>query len=170
VARGAGRQNRPTHRANVALIRQLQREQFIPAESVCVWDFFATPLNLGELTPSNLKFHIVGALPAAMHPGQIIERRISPLPGIWLRWVTEITDVQAGVSFVDEQHTGPYKFWRHEQTFQAVRGGVRITDRVSYGVGWGPLGWLAEKFWVRRQLAQIFDYRFQRVQALFKRA
>lgn len=152
------------------MIRQLQREQFIPAELARVWNFFATPLNLDALTPAHLKFRIVGAAPAAMHAGQIIEYRISPLPGIRLRWVTEITDVQPGVSFVDEQRAGPYKFWRHEHTFQAAPGGVLMTDRVSYEVGWGPLGRLAEKHWVRRQLAQIFDYRFQRVQALFERA
>jgi ligand-binding SRPBCC domain-containing protein len=149
------------------VIRQLQREQFIPAAPARVWDFFATPLNLDALTPAHLKFHIVGARPVAMHPGQIIEYRISPLPGIWLRWVTEITDVQPGVSFVDEQRAGPYKFWRHEHTFIPEPGGVRMKDCVSYEVGWGPLGWLAERLWVRRQLAQIFDYRFQRVQTLF---
>jgi len=154
----------------VGVIRHLQREQFIPADPARVWEFFATPLNLDELTPAHLKFRIVGAPPVAMHAGQIIEYRISPLPGIWLRWVTEITAVQPGVSFVDEQRAGPYKIWHHEHTFTPVPGGVHMTDHVTYDVGWGPFGWLAEKLWVQHQLKQIFAYRFRRVEELFGRA
>jgi ligand-binding SRPBCC domain-containing protein len=152
------------------VIRQLQREQFVPADAARVWDFFATPLNLNELTPPHLKFRIVGEPPRAMHAGQIIEYRISPLPGIWLRWVTEITRVEPGACFVDEQRAGPYKAWHHEHSFRPVPGGVHMTDCVTYDVGWGPFGWVAEKPWVRHQLKRIFDYRFRRVAELFGRA
>ena len=150
-----------------SVLRHLHREQFIPADPSQVWDFFATPRNLDELTPAHLKFRIVSQTPGAMHPGQIIKYRISVLPGLWMRWVTEIRDVQPGVLFVDEQRSGPYKFWRHEHTFTPERGGVRMTDHITYDVGWGPFGWLVEKLWVQHQLKRIFDYRFVRVQALF---
>ena len=45
-----------------------------------------------------------------------------------------------------------------------------MTDRVTYEVGWGPLGWLTEKLWVRRQLEHIFAYRRQQVERRFGRA
>ena len=146
---------------------QLHYTQFIPADPAVVWDFFATPRNLNELTPPGLKFQILGERPAPMYAGQLIAYRLSPLPGVWLRWLTEIRHFQAGRYFVDEQRSGPYRFWYHEHSFTPVPGGVEMTDRVTYVVGWGPAGWLAEKLWVRRQLEEIFAYRARRVQELF---
>lgn len=150
------------------MIRHLRREQFIPAEPDRVWDFFATPVNLNELTPPEVKFEILDEAPAKMFAGQIIRYRISPLPGLWLNWVTEISRVEAGALFVDEQRAGPYKLWHHEHRFVAEKGGVRMFDHVTYEVGWGPFGWVAEKLWVGRQLRRIFDYRFQRVAEIFR--
>jgi ligand-binding SRPBCC domain-containing protein len=152
------------------MIRFLHREQLIRAAPAQVWDFFATPRNLDELTPPDLRFRIVSDVPDRMAAGQIIEYRISPLPGVWLRWVTEITHVQEGLAFVDEQRAGPYKHWSHEHLFQPTPAGVLMVDRVTYDVGWGPLGWLAEKLWVRRQLDHIFDHRARQVDQRFNGA
>jgi ligand-binding SRPBCC domain-containing protein len=149
---------------------QLLREQVIPAELPRVWEFFATPRNLDALTPPELKFEILSPLPDRMYAGQLIDYRISPLPGVWLGWRTEIRHVREVVCFVDEQRSGPYRFWYHEHHFEAVAGGVRMTDRVTYEVGWGPFGWLAERLWVRGQLERIFDYRARKVAALFASA
>ncbi len=149
------------------MIRHLRREQFIPGDPARVWDFFATPVNLNKLTPSSVRFRILGDIPPRMFAGQIIRYHISPLPGLWLRWVTEITVAEEGVRFVDEQRTGPYKLWHHEHRFVPEKGGVRMFDHVSYEIGWGPFGWLAEKIWVERQLRKIFAYRFRRVAEIF---
>jgi len=146
---------------------QLLRAQFIPAEPARVWEFFATPRNLEAMTPPNLRFEILSDLPEHMYTGQIIDYRISPCPGVWLNWRTEIRHVREGLYFVDEQRAGPYKFWYHEHRFEPVAGGVTMIDRVTYDVGWGPFGWLAEKLWVRRQLERIFAFRATRVAELF---
>ncbi|MBX3737310.1 MAG: SRPBCC family protein [Candidatus Didemnitutus sp.] len=146
---------------------QLLREQFIPAEPERVWEFFATPRNLDALTPPDLRIRIVSAVPEKMHPGLLIEYRISPLPGVWLRWLTEIRHIRAGGYFVDEQRVGPYRLWYHEHYFEVAPGGVRMTDRVTYEVGWGPLGWLAERLWVRGELERIFDFRARKVVEIF---
>lgn len=150
------------------MIRHLRREQFIPADPGRVWAFFATPLNLNELTPPEVRFKILGDAPGAMFAGQIIRYRISPAPGVWLNWVTEISRVEEGALFVDEQRSGPYKVWHHEHRFVRESAGVRMFDHVTYDVGWGPFGWLAEKLWVGRQLRKIFDYRFRRVEEIFR--
>ena len=152
------------------MIRQLRREQLIQAAPAEVWDFFSAPQNLNELTPPGVRFQILGEPPGRMHAGQLIAYRISPVPGVWLRWLTEIRHVVEGACFVDEQRAGPYKFWYHEHHFEPVPGGVLMRDCVTYDVGWGPLGWLVEIFWVRRQLRHIFDYRFQRVEEIFNRS
>lgn len=146
---------------------QLYHQQFIPADRATVWAFFATPRNLDELTPPDLRFRILGEVPERMYAGQLIEYRISPLPGVWLRWLTEIRHVREGEYFVDEQRIGPYRLWYHEHLFAPAPGGVVMTDRVTYDVGWGPAGWLAERLWVRRPLDHIFAYRRRCVAARF---
>jgi ligand-binding SRPBCC domain-containing protein len=148
---------------------QLSYTQFIPATPDEVWEFFATPRNLDKLTPPEVKFRILGPVPPRMYAGQLIAYRISPGWGLWLNWLTEIRQVREGVYFVDEQRAGPYRFWYHEHHFSPAPGGVQMTDQVTYEVGWGPAGWLADRLWVRRQLEHIFTYRRQRVEERFGR-
>ena len=149
------------------MIATLHREQIIPADLDAVWSFFATPRNLDALSPPNMKFQIVSSLPERMYQGQLIEYRVGILPGIWLRWLTEIRHVREGESFVDEQRVGPYKLWYHEHRFEPVEGGVKMTDRVTYSVGYGPIGWAMHKIWIRRKLKAIFDYRRQAIGEIY---
>ncbi|PTX96598.1 SRPBCC family protein [Opitutus sp. ER46] len=149
------------------MIRHLHREQFVAGDPARIWDFFCAPGNLDTLTPPQLRFRIVGDPPARMYAGQMIEYRVGILPGVWTRWLTEITHVRAGEYFVDEQRIGPYRLWHHEHRFAPVVGGLQMTDHVTYDVGWGPAGALAERLWVRGQLRRIFDYRHDRIAALF---
>jgi ligand-binding SRPBCC domain-containing protein len=152
------------------VIRRLQREQFVPGEPAAIWDFFASPANLAKITPSQLRFEIVGPPPAAMHAGQMIEYRIGLLPGITTGWLTEITHVQPGRYFVDEQRIGPYKLWHHEHHFTPTpdHRGVHMRDVVTYDVGWGPLGDVLHALWIGRQLDAIFDHRTKAVAQLFR--
>ncbi len=153
------------------MIRQLFREQFIPGDPALIWDFFATPRNLDALTPPSLSFAVVGEIPTRMYAGQMIAYRIGILPGVTLRWLTEITHVTAGEFFVDEQRIGPYQIWHHEHRFvrRPDGRGVTMTDRITYDVGWGPPGDLAHALWIGRQLKLIFDYRAQKVAEIFTR-
>lgn len=152
-----------------AVLHRLHREQLIARPPVELWDFFATPRNLNLLTPPQISFEIRSEIPVRMFAGQLIEYRVGVLPGIRMRWVTEITHVRDFEYFVDEQRIGPYRIWHHEHRFVPQPDGrtVRMIDDVSYEVGWGPLGELLHKFWIRRQLATIFDYRAHRVSELF---
>ena len=149
------------------MIRHLHREQFVPGDPAQIWEFFATPRNLDTLTPPEMKFEIVGDVAPRMYAGQTIEYRIRILPGVWTGWLTEITHVREGEYFVDEQRVGPYSLWHHEHRFVPVAGGVNMTDHVTYAVGFGPIGWLVERLWIREQLARIFDFRRTKVAELF---
>jgi ligand-binding SRPBCC domain-containing protein len=162
---------RPTCRLTriSTVVRQFERTQFIPGSASAVWDFFATPRNLDALTPPSVRFKIVGAVPPRMYAGQVIAYRIGLLPGITTGWLTEITQMQDGIYFVDEQRQGPYKLWHHEHHFSTARdsGGVQMIDRVTYDPGWGFLGELVDAWWIRRQLEKIFDYRARKISELF---
>ncbi len=149
------------------MIFQLRRQQFLPGDPRAIWEFFATPRNLDRLTSPEVRFRIVGDVAPRMYAGQIIEYRVGLLPGVWTRWLTEITHVREGEYFVDEQRAGPYRLWHHQHQFAPAPGGVLMTDTVTYDPGWGWLGGLGHALWIRRKLAAIFDYRARRVADLF---
>ena len=151
------------------MIHQLFREQIVPGASADIWAFFASPANLDRITPASLSFRIMGDVAARMYPGQMIEYRIGIMPGVTTRWLTEITHVREGEYFVDEQRIGPYRVWHHEHHFSPTPDGrgLKMIDRITYGVGWGVAGEMVHAIWIRRQLATIFDYRARKIAELF---
>jgi ligand-binding SRPBCC domain-containing protein len=140
------------------MLHRLTCSQELRGDPQAIWEFFATPSNLDTITPPGLRFRILGQ-PGPMYQGQLIEYRISPFPLIWHRWLTEIRQVVPGSYFVDEQRFGPYRFWYHEHRFEPIPGGLRMTDTVTYEVGFGLFGEIAHALWIRRTLAGIFAFR-----------
>ena len=139
---------------------QLTKTQKLPATLNEVWDFISSPANLKEITPKHMGFIIIGNTgKEKMYPGMIIIYKVSPLPGIKLNWVTEITHVRDFEYFVDEQRVGPYSMWHHQHKIEPIEGGVLMTDIVTYQPPLGIFGALANKMFIRNQLQQIFDYR-----------
>ncbi len=130
------------------------------------WEFFSNPANLARITPPTLGFRVHSELPREIYPGLMIRYTVSPLLGIPLTWLTEITQVRKPHFFVDEQRVGPYRLWHHEHTFSAVSDSkTEVTDLVHYVPPLGPIGALLNALTIRRQLAAIFDFRAQRLQA-----
>lgn len=123
------------------------------------WSFFSNPTNLAAITPPTLGFRIVSAVPPRMHEGLMIEYRVTPLLGLPVPWVTEITHVREPHYFVDEQRAGPYKLWHHEHIFEVIPGGVRMIDRVRYMLFLDPMSRLMHALLVRPKLEFIFEYR-----------
>lgn len=151
------------------MIHSLNQVQFVPGDPTRIWEFFATPRNLAAITPAHMRFEMIGTLPEKMYAGQLIEYRIGIFPGLSTRWLTEITHVREGSFFVDEQRIGPYRLWHHEHHFapDPARGGVVMNDRITYAIGWGPLGALLHALWIRRKLESIFAHRREAIARLF---
>jgi ligand-binding SRPBCC domain-containing protein len=147
----------------------LHQKEIIAVPRSVAWAFFSNPRNLKLITPQSLGLEIsTPDLPGEIHAGMMIEYRVSPVAGIRVRWLTEITHFRAGEYFVDEQRVGPYALWHHEHWFRdAAGGGTEVEDRVTYRL---PFGWLAapvHALVVRRQLARIFAFRSAAMQRLF---
>ncbi len=102
-----------------------------------------------------------------MYPGQIIEYNVHPVLNIPLYWMTEITHVEPMKYFVDEQRFGPYSLWHHQHHFKEVPGGVEMMDIVHYKLPMWFLGDIANELFVKKQLKGIFDYRTEKVDAMF---
>jgi len=147
---------------------QFSVEQKIPATIEDVWDFISSPANLKLITPPYMGFEITTKdLPEKIFPGMIISYKVSPLFGIKLNWVTEITHVKMLEYFVDEQRLGPYSIWHHRHKIEAVEEGVVMTDFVSYKPPFGLIGDIANKIMIRKKLQEIFDFRRQAIENKF---
>ncbi|MFC5283999.1 SRPBCC family protein [Pedobacter alpinus] len=144
-------------------------EQKLPISLEKAWDFFSSPLNLSKITPPSMNFVITSDYTSEtkMYEGMIITYKVSPLLGIKMDWMTEITTVKEGKYFIDEQKFGPFKFWHHEHHFEEIDGGVLMTDRLSYAVPFGFIGSIANALIVAKQTKDIFDYREVAVEKMF---
>jgi ligand-binding SRPBCC domain-containing protein len=146
-------------------VYSLKTVQFLPVSIEDAWEFFSRPQNLKEITPSNLGFTIISRHHGdRMYAGQIIEYKVSPLLGIPLYWMTEITQVVDHQYFIDEQRYGPYSMWHHQHHFKTVEGGVEMTDIVHYKVPFWFLGDIANVILVKSELRKIFEFRFKKAE------
>lgn len=128
------------------------------------WMFFSDPGNLSRITPPSLGFRVESELPPEIHPGLMIRYTVSPLLGIPMKWLTEITQVERPHYFVDEQRVGPYRVWHHEHFFREVDAEhTEVRDLVHYVPPFGPLGALVNRLAIAPQLARIFDFREQQL-------
>lgn len=150
------------------LMYQLKRQQLVKTDMATCWDFFSSPGNLQKITPKYMGFDVLTEVPEKMYEGLMIEYRVRPLLGIPMNWITEITHVKEHQFFVDEQRKGPYRIWHHEHHFETVDNGVLMSDIVSYELPFGILGKIAHPILVQRKLNEIFDFRFEIVEEIFK--
>jgi ligand-binding SRPBCC domain-containing protein len=131
------------------------------------WNFLSDPANLKVITPEHMGFHILSGADRPMFAGQIIQYKVSPFPGFTTKWVTEITHVDEGHYFVDEQRFGPYALWHHKHFIKKIDEGVEMEDIIDYKIPLGILGQLAHPLIVKKQLLEIFKYREQKLKELF---
>lgn len=152
-------------------VHTLKTTQIIEASIPQAWSFFSDPRNLARITPPGLGFEILTPdLPGKIHPGMMITYRVRPVLGVPLTWLTEITHVEEGRRFVDEQRVGPYAVWHHEHLFHDLGGGrLELSDHVTYVLPMGPLGNMFHGWLVRPQLERIFAHRDRVVRDIFGR-
>lgn len=149
-------------------MHSLNSVQVIPASVEDLWNFFSDPVKLPVITPPDLGFKIISQHHGDhLYAGQIIEYIVKPVLKIPLYWMTEITHVERHKYFVDEQRYGPYSFWHHQHFFKPVKDGVEMTDIVHYKVPFGFVGEWANALLVQKSLREIFNYRYQEIEALF---
>ena len=146
---------------------QLHAKQCIKTDMNTAWEFLSDPKNLQRITPEAMGFNILAGADRKMFPGQVIHYTVSPFPGITTKWVTEITHLEDGKYFVDEQRFGPYALWHHKHFIKEIEGGVEMEDIIDYKVPFGWLGQLVQPILVKPKLEEIFAYRTKKLEELF---
>ena len=145
-------------------IFEFEKEQWLARPVEEVFSFFADARNLQVLTPPWLNFEILTPGAIEMRPGTLIDYRLR-LRGIPMRWQSEITVWDPPRRFVDEQRRGPYRMWRHEHRFESSAGRTLVQDQIRYAV---PGGWLINRLFVARDVEEIFSWRGEKLQDLFR--
>jgi ligand-binding SRPBCC domain-containing protein len=102
-----------------------------------------------------------------IYEGMIITYKITPLFGIKMDWMTEISHVKEHQYFVDEQRFGPYALWHHEHHFEQISGGVNMKDILYYAIPYGAVGRLANSILVAKEVQKIFTHRVKATNELF---
>ena len=148
-------------------IYQKKSFQKLPLSIKETWDFFSDPKNLKTITPDYMGFEIIDGDDKKIFPGQIIQYNVTPLFGIPIKWVTEITHVLNEKYFVDEQRFGPYSLWHHKHFIKEIEGGVEMEDVVHYKLPFGILGQIVHPIIVKPKLDEIFNYRYNKLIELF---
>jgi len=152
----------------MALYR-FEHTQIIPLTLEDSWRFFTNPRNLSELTPAAMNFrHRFEPDAERVYPGMILAYSLTPMAGIPVNWVTEITHVEPLVRFIDEQKSGPFSMWHHIHEFSEVPEGTKIHDTLYYSLPFSFLGQFAHSLFVKNQIENIFRYRSKRMKEIFQ--
>jgi ligand-binding SRPBCC domain-containing protein len=140
------------------LLRRFIKQSEIPARVEAVFAFHEHPRAFEMLLPPWQKVELIEAS-GSLKVGSrlVIKLRFGPLS---TTWVAEHTEYIPNRLFEDVQCEGPFSRWRHRHLFEPTARGTTIyTDDIEYAL---PLGWIADAaagWFVRRQLARLFDYR-----------
>ena len=146
---------------------RIESVQELPIPIEQAWEFFSNPENLSELTPGSYQFSLSNGTGKKMYAGQLLVYKVYPF--FWLKrtWVAEIVQLKEQQYFIDQQVSGPFKFWRHEHHFTPTDGGVIVRDILYYRMPYGWLGRLVHALFVGRKLDRNFVYRKDQLRLLF---
>ena len=149
------------------MIYRFRKTQKLPIDAETAWDFISKPENLVRLTPARMNMNLVAGVDKPLYSGQMITMKVSPIPGYRSTWVSEITNVEAGRYFIDEQRSGPYSMWHHQHFVNKGDGYTEIEDIIHYKVPYGWLGRLLHPIFIKPQLEKIFAFRRKKLEEIF---
>jgi ligand-binding SRPBCC domain-containing protein len=165
--------------------RHLEFEQWVAFPVERVFAFFSNPENLPRIMPAASATRIISLhrAPAPVPPpGMMSEKaagigstivtsfRALPFLPIRGRWVARITEFEWNRYFADVQDEGPFKSWHHRHEVMAASKegvmGTTIRDVIDYEVGFGGLGSIADRVFVRTQMQRTFAERQRKLPLL----
>jgi len=135
----------------------------VAAPAGVMWRFHLDTRNAPLISPAKATFiAIEGDFPVRVGGVVHLTVRQPPVP-FAQHWRIRIADIVENRLVVDVAERSPFAAWRHEHRFEDLgEGRTRMTDHVEYRLPFGPLGRLADRLVVRRQLAAMFAERHAR--------
>jgi ligand-binding SRPBCC domain-containing protein len=164
---------------------RFESEQWLTQAVEKVFTFFADPHNLPHIMPPTMDAKLLNLKLVSAQTGSgensvaagagsemVLSFRVAPGLPFRGKWVARITECEINSFFADVQVKGPFKSWHHRHEFQPQVcdgvAGTLIRDVVDYEVGFGLLGSLADRMFVRHRLQQTFAWRQKAVRELLR--
>lgn len=147
----------------------------IPLEQV--WNFSSDPKNISKISPPfyGLKANASAQLANDARFGLHFSPAGIPLPIKWVSKVIEFNPTGPQRLYTEVQESGPFKFWRHEHSFEEGfsevesaesgksikmrEGGTWIRDTIDFQLPWGLIGNMAHDLFIRASLGSLLAYR-----------
>jgi ligand-binding SRPBCC domain-containing protein len=121
-------------------------------------EFHKSSEALKALTPPDREVEILTENPEVTE-GSVHTMRIKQF-GLPMVWKSKITHVEEGRSFVDEAIKSPFAHWKHTHEFLPLeKGQSLLRDTVEYQAPLGPLGAVAHKMFIDKQIEDLFEFR-----------
>lgn len=83
--------------------------------------------------------------------------------GVRWRMTARITAFERGRSFRDEAVRGPFARFEHDHIFVPSGEQTIMIDRLAFESPFGPLGWLADRAFMRRHLTKLLAERAEAI-------
>ena len=137
--------------------RRFIHESRLPVDRAAAFAWHARPGALPRLLPPWESVSVESAT-GGIEEGAEVVLRLGMGP-VRLRWVAEHKAMEEGVSFRDDQRSGPFARWEHTHRFLDDEAGSRLRDDVVYALPLGPIGALFGGGSIRRKLRAQFRFR-----------
>lgn len=140
-------------------IYRIYRRQELQMSIEHAWQFFSSPHNLNQITPSFFSVDITSPVPDDIYEGLMISYRMKAVLGIPMAWLSEVSHCEKPKRFIYQQRVGPFHFWSHEVSFTSNGEHTVLEDIVFYSMRWSWLGYLLHVLVIDNKLKRIFDVR-----------
>lgn len=148
-------------------VERVELSSVIEAPRERVFAFYDDPANLARITPPGISVEMLSR-PKRPEAGDSVTLEIGRGP-FTVTWEAVFVEYERPRRFVDEQGKGPFKRFRHEHRFEeAPDGGTRMTDAIEYEPPLGPLGWIANRLFIARELRKMLEFRHERTRELLE--
>jgi uncharacterized protein len=111
-------------------------QSHIPVSAQALWDWHMKPEAFARLTPWWSPAQVINRSPEGLlQDGTSVTLRVwmGPIPVLWVANHCEFHPIQ---SFVDQQYSGPFKFWKHTHQFtpdmSSENASTHYTDHIEY--------------------------------------
>jgi len=149
----------------ISIMKTVIFETEIHCTKAELFDFHATIENLPLITPPHTHVEVLSA-DKVLKKGSRAILKISRWP-LSIEWEVCFERWDAPHVIVDTALRSPLRLFRHEHRFVEIdRHRTLLRDTVTYDVGFGPLGTLAEII-IAWELRKMFEYRHEQTRAYF---
>lgn len=144
-----------------------QYQIFIDRPPQAVFDFHINPRNLARLSPEEAREEAEtdAEIPTGVGSRLQFRARRGPVPR---RMEVEMTEWNPPHGFAERQVSGPFASWTHKRRFAPFQAGTLMTDTLEYEPIAGPLGVLADKLFLAKNLDTLFAHRHKEAKRLLE--